>query len=97
MSDTSNTHHPPKLNQFMHPRNPYRTPPSFKELASLYPSFRQFCSYDLDGKVRLDFSQPRALAELAISLLRKDFGLEVSNFLRRKMFENFTFDQNVHS
>lgn len=68
----------PALNKFMHPRNPYRTPPSFKQLATVYPEFRKFCSYELDGKVRLNFSQPRALAELAIALLHRDFGLNVS-------------------
>lgn len=69
----------PALNKFMHPRNPYRTPPSFKQLAQLYPEFRKYCSYDLDGKVRLNFTDPRALAELAIALLHKDFGLTVSH------------------
>uniref|UniRef100_A0A2P2HZU5 U6 snRNA m(6)A methyltransferase n=1 Tax=Hirondellea gigas TaxID=1518452 RepID=A0A2P2HZU5_9CRUS len=73
----SQSHTPPALNKFMHPRNPYRTPPSFKLLATLYPNFRHYCSYDVEGKVRLDFSQPRALAELAIALMHKDFGLMV--------------------
>ncbi len=26
---------------FMHPRNPYRTPPDFKELALKFPEFRK--------------------------------------------------------
>lgn len=30
------------LNKFMHPRNLYRTPPNFKELAINFPEFRQF-------------------------------------------------------
>lgn len=71
-------HHVPALNKYMHSRNLYRTPPSFKQLASLYPDFRKHCTYDLDGKVRLDFGQPQALAELAIALLHKDFALKVS-------------------
>ncbi|KAF2362978.1 Ribosomal RNA large subunit methyltransferase F-like [Trinorchestia longiramus] len=71
------SHKLPTLNKFMHPRNIYRTPPSFKQLASLYPNFRKFCSYDVGDKVHLDFSNPQALAELAIALLHKDFQLTV--------------------
>lgn len=76
-SNESGTHHVPALNKFMHSRNKYRTPPSFKQLASLYPNFRKFCTYDVGGKVHLDFNNPQALAELAVTLLHKDFGLTV--------------------
>lgn len=68
---------PPKLNQFMHPRNPYRTPPSFKKLAMQYPEFRAHCTYDLSGKVRLDFKNCDALRALTTCLLDQDFGLKV--------------------
>ncbi|KAG0718489.1 U6 small nuclear RNA (adenine-(43)-N(6))-methyltransferase [Chionoecetes opilio] len=68
---------PPKLNKFMHPRNPYRTPPSFKKLATDYPEFRAHCSYDVAGKVHLDFKNPNGLRALTTCLLRQDFGLEV--------------------
>ncbi|XP_042892976.1 RNA N6-adenosine-methyltransferase mettl16-like isoform X2 [Penaeus japonicus] len=68
---------PPKLNQFMHPRNPYRTPPSFKKLATQYPEFRTHCTYDLSGKVRLDFKNCDALRALTTCLLDQDFGLKV--------------------
>lgn len=78
------THNIPALNKYMHSRNLYRTPPSFKQLASLYPTFREHCTYDLDGKVRLDFGQPQALAELAMALLHKDFGLKV-NYMGSKI------------
>jgi len=74
----ANPKQPKPLNKFMHPRNPYKTPPSFKQLSTLYPNFRQFCTYDIEGKVRLDFSKPEALAQLAIALLHKDFKLNVS-------------------
>ena len=29
-------------NKYMHPRNIYRTPPNFKELAISYPDFRKY-------------------------------------------------------
>ncbi|KAK3859330.1 hypothetical protein Pcinc_034547 [Petrolisthes cinctipes] len=69
---------PPKLNKFMHPRNPYRTPPSFKKLASVYPEFRPYCSYDVGGKVHLDFKDPKALRALTTCLLHQDFDLKVT-------------------
>ncbi|XP_045127039.1 RNA N6-adenosine-methyltransferase METTL16-like isoform X2 [Portunus trituberculatus] len=69
---------PQKLNKFMHPRNPYRTPPSFKNLATQYPEFRAHCSYDVAGKVHLDFKNPEAVRTLTTSLLHQDFGLEVN-------------------
>ncbi|XP_050717977.1 RNA N6-adenosine-methyltransferase METTL16-like [Eriocheir sinensis] len=69
---------PPKLNKFMHPRNPYKTPPSFKQLAKDYPEFRAHCSYDVGDKVHLDFKNPNALRALTTCLLHHDFGLEVN-------------------
>ena len=36
--------HAPPLNKFMHPRNPYKVPPSFKQLFFEYKStFGQYC------------------------------------------------------
>nr|XP_027218981.1 U6 small nuclear RNA (adenine-(43)-N(6))-methyltransferase-like [Penaeus vannamei] len=52
----------PKLNQFMHPRNPYRTPPSFKKLAMQ-------CAWTLKNC--------DALRALTTCLLDQDFGLKV--------------------
>lgn len=69
---------PPSLNKFMHPRNIYRTPPSFKQLATKYPDFRKHCTYDINGKVKLDFKNPDALSALATCLLEKDFNLKVT-------------------
>lgn len=69
---------PPSLNKFMHPRNIYRTPPSFKQLATKYPEFRKHCTYDINGKVKLDFKNPDALSALATCLLDKDFNLKVT-------------------
>lgn len=67
-----------KLNKFMHPRNPYRTPPSFKKLSMKFPEFRAYCTYDVSGKVHLDFKNPRAVRALTTSLLDQDFDLKVS-------------------
>ena len=63
----------------MHPRNPYRTPPSFKKLATVYPEFRKFCTYSLEGKVHLDFKNPDAIRALTVSLLHRDYDLKVIN------------------
>jgi len=61
----------------MHPRNPYKTPPDFKAMAIAFPEFRKFVKQDITGKVKLDFSDPAALACLASTLFKKDFGLVV--------------------
>ncbi|XP_066940951.1 uncharacterized protein [Macrobrachium rosenbergii] len=78
MSNKKGKSAPPKLHKFMHPRNPYRTPPSFKKLAQNYVGFRAHCTYELDGKVRLNFKDPLALRELTTCLLDQDFGLKVN-------------------
>ena len=86
-----------QLKKFMHPRNPYRKYPSFKDLAVKYPSFREHCTYDISGKVYLDFSNPLALKALTTCLLDNDFNLKVTSFytisyifkyIRRKLYEN---------
>lgn len=39
-------------NFLMHPRNKYReNPPDFKNLADMYPEFKQYCKLELNGKV----------------------------------------------
>ncbi|XP_076335087.1 RNA N(6)-adenosine-methyltransferase mettl16 isoform X2 [Tachypleus tridentatus] len=65
------------LNRFMHPRNIYRTPPDFKELALTYPEFHKHVKQELSGKTSLDFQDPAALRALSKTLLHKDFDLEV--------------------
>ena len=37
------------LNQFMHPRNPYKKAPDFKELAAQYPEFNEHITIDEKG------------------------------------------------
>ncbi|XP_067010726.2 U6 small nuclear RNA (adenine-(43)-N(6))-methyltransferase [Anabrus simplex] len=71
------------LNKFMHPRNIYRKPPNFKELAIKYPEFRECVKVELTGKVKLDFKKPEALRALTCTLLKKDFGLDVEIPLNR--------------
>ncbi|KAF4526319.1 hypothetical protein B566_EDAN015472 [Ephemera danica] len=65
------------MNKFMHPRNPYKKHPNFKELAIKYPEFRKFAKTELSGRVVLDFKDQPALRALACTLLEEDFGLKV--------------------
>lgn len=65
------------LNKFMHPRNIYRKPPDFKQLAADWPEFRKHVTQELNGKVKLDFKNADALRCLTKILLKKDFGLDV--------------------
>ena len=46
-------------------------------MAVAFPEFRKFVKQDITGKVKLDFSDPAALACLASTLFKKDFELEV--------------------
>lgn len=43
------------LNAYLHPRNPYRTPPDFKVLAKEEPDFRKVARTELSGKVTINF------------------------------------------
>ncbi|XP_046389732.1 U6 small nuclear RNA (adenine-(43)-N(6))-methyltransferase [Ischnura elegans] len=71
------------MNKFMHPRNIYRNPPNFKELAIQYPEFRKHSKQELSGKVTIDFKDPAALRALTTTLLLKDFNLTVEIPLNR--------------
>ncbi|GLH03479.1 U6 small nuclear RNA (adenine-(43)-N(6))-methyltransferase [Gryllus bimaculatus] len=70
-------------NKFMHPRNIYKHPPSFKDMAIKYPEFRKFAKPDISGKITLDFKDPEALRALTQTLLLKDFDLNVNIPLTR--------------
>nr|XP_018902763.1 PREDICTED: methyltransferase-like protein 16 homolog [Bemisia tabaci] len=61
----------------MHPRNIYRTPPNFKELALQFPELRPYAKPDLNGKVQIDFKNQDALRVLLKVLLIKDFQLNI--------------------
>ena len=65
------------LNKWMHPKNPYKTPPNFKEMAVKYPDFRKVVTQDISGKIHLDFNDPIALRTLTTTLFLKDFQLKV--------------------
>lgn len=65
------------MNKYMHPKNIYKSPPNFKQLALDYPEFREFVTQDITGKVSLDFKNIKALRALSYILLKKDFGLDV--------------------
>ncbi|XP_071446343.1 U6 small nuclear RNA (adenine-(43)-N(6))-methyltransferase isoform X2 [Hetaerina americana] len=71
------------MNKFMHPRNIYKTPPNFKELAIKYPEFRKHSKQELSGKTTIDFKDPAALRALTTTLLLKDFNLTVEIPLNR--------------
>lgn len=66
------------FNQFMHPRNIYRIKPNYIEMANVYSEFKSHLSLDSNGKLYLDYSNVNALRSLTQTLLKKDFGLEVS-------------------
>ncbi|KAL1512651.1 hypothetical protein ABEB36_002210 [Hypothenemus hampei] len=65
------------MNKFMHPRNIYKTPPDFKQLAFKYQEFKNYVKLDLSGKPVFDFKNPEALRVLARTLLKEDFSLDV--------------------
>ncbi|KAL0272410.1 UNVERIFIED_CONTAM: hypothetical protein PYX00_005388 [Menopon gallinae] len=65
------------LRSRMHPRNIYKTPPNFKELAIQFPEFRKYIIQDLSGRVSLDYNDRNAVRELTKVLLLRDFNLQV--------------------
>ncbi|CAK9809465.1 RNA N6-adenosine-methyltransferase METTL16 [Anthophora plagiata] len=65
------------LRKFMHPRNIYKKVPDFKQLALLYPEFRNVAITDLTGKIRIDFKNEESLRVLTEVLLKHDFNLTV--------------------
>ncbi|CAH1985585.1 unnamed protein product [Acanthoscelides obtectus] len=65
------------MNKYMHPRNIYKTPPDFKQLAAQFPEFKGFLKLDITGKLTLDFKDTKCLRALSQTLLKKDFGLDV--------------------
>ncbi|KAG8224346.1 hypothetical protein J437_LFUL004302 [Ladona fulva] len=70
-------------NKYMHPRNIYKCPPDFKQLAINFPEFRKHTTQELSGKVSIDFKDPAALRALTTTLLLKDFHLKVDIPLNR--------------
>ncbi|KYN21317.1 Putative methyltransferase METT10D [Trachymyrmex cornetzi] len=66
------------VKQYMHPRNKYKRPPDYKQLAVLYPEFREIAIMDLTGRVRIDFKERKSLHVLTETLLKHDFDLNVN-------------------
>ncbi|XP_063695562.1 U6 small nuclear RNA (adenine-(43)-N(6))-methyltransferase [Culicoides brevitarsis] len=66
------------LNRYMHPRNIYRKPPDFTELASTYKEFEEISTLSLTGRRKIDFKDQKALRVLTQCLLHKDFNLVVN-------------------
>uniref|UniRef100_A0A1I7XR17 U6 small nuclear RNA (adenine-(43)-N(6))-methyltransferase n=1 Tax=Heterorhabditis bacteriophora TaxID=37862 RepID=A0A1I7XR17_HETBA len=65
------------LNRHMHPRNPYKEKPDFKELATTFADFRSHCSLGSNGKVLVNFQKDDAVRSLTKALLKRDFELEI--------------------
>ena len=65
------------LNPYIHERNPYKVPPDFKELAVECPEFRSVLKTELNGKLSLDWKDRDAVRVLTLTLLKRDFGLDV--------------------
>ncbi|XP_055376277.1 U6 small nuclear RNA (adenine-(43)-N(6))-methyltransferase [Condylostylus longicornis] len=64
-------------NLYMHPRNIYKDPPDYVELAIKYPNFRAVSKLELNGKVSVNLKNPEALKQLSKTLLLKDFQLDI--------------------
>ncbi|CAH0751515.1 unnamed protein product [Diatraea saccharalis] len=65
------------MNNYMHPRNIYKTPPDFAKLAENYPEFKCISKMDLSGKVTIDFKDPKSLRILTKCLLKSDFNVNI--------------------
>lgn len=66
------------MKQYIHPRNKYKRPPDYKQLAVIYPEFREIAIMDCTGRVRIDFKERRSLHVLTETLLKHDFDLHVN-------------------
>ncbi|XP_011164524.2 U6 small nuclear RNA (adenine-(43)-N(6))-methyltransferase isoform X1 [Solenopsis invicta] len=66
------------VKQYIHPRNKYKQPPDYKQLAILYPEFREIAKMDLTGKIRINFKERKSLHVLTETLLKHDFDLHVT-------------------
>ncbi|TMW54116.1 hypothetical protein DOY81_000792 [Sarcophaga bullata] len=61
----------------MHPRNIFKKPPDYTELAIKYRDFRHVCKLELSGKVCIDYKNEIALRTLTQTLLLEYFDLKV--------------------
>ncbi|XP_001660022.2 methyltransferase-like protein 16 homolog [Aedes aegypti] len=65
------------MNKFMHPRNIYRQKPDFKALVKQCPELTAVTTVDLNGRLKLDYKDKKALQLLTTCLLKRDFGLQI--------------------
>ncbi|XP_044732234.1 U6 small nuclear RNA (adenine-(43)-N(6))-methyltransferase, partial [Chrysoperla carnea] len=65
------------VNKKMHPRNIFKTPPSFSELGHKYLEFNKYLKIGLDGKLSLNFNDVEALRALSKVLLLHYFGINI--------------------
>ncbi|KAF7360199.1 S-adenosyl-L-methionine-dependent methyltransferase [Mycena venus] len=66
----------------MHPRNPYRTPPDFCQLAKAYPALEP-CLISYSGSFSIDFKDENSQRRLTEALLHCDFGISLNVPLNR--------------
>ncbi|KAK3919368.1 RNA N6-adenosine-methyltransferase mettl16 [Frankliniella fusca] len=66
------------LNKKMHPRNPYKIQPSFKDLAVKNEEFRHHAIIDISGKVSIDFKKAESIRALTRALLKEDWNLDIT-------------------
>ncbi|XP_012158957.1 U6 small nuclear RNA (adenine-(43)-N(6))-methyltransferase [Ceratitis capitata] len=66
-----------KNKRLMHPRNIFRTPPDYTELAIKYKEFRKVCKLELNGRVCIDYRNESTLRALTQMLLEEYFQLRV--------------------
>lgn len=67
------------LNDYMHPRNPFKVKPNYQMLGEKYPSFKPFLvPYPSNKKFKINFDDPNALRSLSTVLLKDTFNLDVN-------------------
>ncbi|KAJ7821004.1 S-adenosyl-L-methionine dependent methyltransferase [Mycena olivaceomarginata] len=66
----------------MHPRNPYRIPPDFSQLAKVYPALEP-CIISYSGGFSIDFKNETSQRRLTEALLHRDFGISLNLPLNR--------------
>ncbi|KAJ7689384.1 hypothetical protein B0H17DRAFT_937225 [Mycena rosella] len=61
----------------MHPRNPYRIPPDFRQLAKAYPPLEPCLISHEEGASSIDFRDKDSQRRLTEALLHRDFGISL--------------------
>ncbi|KAI8970275.1 hypothetical protein BDF20DRAFT_916102 [Mycotypha africana] len=61
----------------MHSRNIYIVEPDFKKLAEEFEAFKPFVKTTSQGRSFIDFKDPKAVKQLCVCLMRKDFNIDI--------------------